>query len=503
MGLFGLTKNSQKDSLLDHHISISELDSVFSILILDSDLKIEHINPQFMKDFGFAKDDLYKRNIDGISADFQVETEERFVWRDVIQSGASLDMKMEAKTGDSVLCRLKIIRKNNNQVWLLFDKPELEKDYSVKSLQESVNLHMQLINNTPDIICFKDGEGKWLLANDADLELFHLTGVDYVGKTDKELVEYTHDNYREAFLTCVDTDEKCWEEKKICRGDEIIAKPDGSEIVLDVIKIPVFNDDGSRKNLIVLGRDVTARRNAESDLVFAKQRAEESDRLKSNFLATMSHELRTPLNAVIGFANLIFEETDIEEMHEFARIINNNSKMLLSLIEDVFDVSLIESDQVQIDHKEFDLIKAISEVYEIFPMELNMLDKLDIEFKLIFDRKSYLFVGDEYRIKQILTNLIRNALKFTREGFIHVRLEIEDEFIDVKVIDSGIGISEEKLTEIFGMFRQVEEGYKRSFGGAGLGLTISKKLAEMMKGDIRVESELSKGSTFTLRLPLS
>lgn len=501
MGLFGFKKDSQTDNLQDYHINVSELDMAFSILILDADLNIVHSNLQFSKEFGYADNELYDQNINKLYADFHEEDKGFFVWENLIYSQLSACLKLRTKTGSSILCRLKVVRKENGHFWLFFDKPE-PADIHLKNLQESVNLHMQLINNTPDIICFKDGQGRWLLANDADLELFYLKGVDYVGKTDKELAEYTHKNYYDAFLTCMDTDEKCWDGKKLSRGDEIITKPDGSKIVLDVIKIPVFNEDNSRKNLIVFGRDVTARRNAESDLVLAKQKAEESDRLKSNFLATMSHELRTPLNAVIGFANLIYEETDIEEMHEYARIINNNSKMLLSLIEDVFDISLIESDQVQIDHKGFDLVKAISEVYEIFPMELNMLDKLDIEFKLIFDRNSYSFKGDEYRIKQILTNLIRNALKFTKEGYIHVKLDILDTFVDINVIDSGIGISEEKLTEIFGMFRQVEEGYKRSFGGAGLGLTISKKLAEMMSGDILVQSELGKGSVFTLRLPI-
>jgi len=111
-----------------------------------------------------------------------------------------------------------------------------------------------------------------------------------------------------------------------------------------------------------------------------------------------------------------------------------------------------------------------------------------------------MFKGDEFRLKQIITNLVRNALKFTKEGFIHLKLAVFDNYLDISVEDSGIGISEDKKIEIFESFRQVEEGYSRSFNGAGLGLSISKKLASMMQGDIMVESQLGKGSTFTLRL---
>ena len=501
MGILETNNQSKAADLPNHFVDLDEIGTIFSIVIIKSDFNIKYINSQFSKDFGYTSDDLLGQSIDHLNAGLNNGKNDQINWRSFLSHQLSVSIQLVSKADNATLCKLKVIEKDNGDFWLLFDLPELVGN-SIQKLQESVNLHLQLINNSPDIICFKEGEGRWLLANESNLELFQLNGVDYKGKTDQELAEYTHKIYRDAFLTCMETDERCWQEGKMSRNDELINKPDGSKIVLDVIKIPIFNKDGSRKNLIVLGRDVTARRNAVSELVVAKKRAEESDKLKSNFLASMSHELRTPLNAIIGFANLIYEEQYIDEIHEYARIINNNSKMLLNLIEDVFDVSLIESDQIQIDQKEFDLIQAITEVFEIFPMELNMLDKIDIELKLLFNKQSYLFKGDEFRIKQILTNLIRNALKFTNEGFIHIQLDVLEKYIDIKVIDSGIGISEEKMQEIFGLFRQVEEGYKRSFGGAGLGLSISKKLANMMKGDILVESELHKGSTFTLRLPI-
>lgn len=501
MSLFKSDKHSQTSDLPNFQLNKDDFNNLISLIILDEQHQIVHLNEQFQSDFGFDPQDYIGKNINSFSVFYKHSKDPKSFWEEHITDKFSACIELKNAHGILDFCRLKVIKKSNGYYWLLFDKVTKEQQ-SFSSLQDSIDLYSELVKHTPDIICFKDGKGKWLFANDADLKLFHLTEVDYIGKTDAELAQYTHEIYKESFEVCMETDEQCWLDGKISRGDEIIQTPEGDKIVLDVIKNPIFNKDGSRKNLIVLGRDVTANRQTEADLKEAKIRAEESDRLKSSFLATMSHELRTPLNAVIGFANLIYEEDDVSEIHEFSRIINNNSKMLLNLIEDIFDVSLIESEQVQINHSEFDLVKSIKEVYEIFPMELNMLDKLDIEFKMILDRETFVLKGDEFRVKQILTNLIRNALKFTQKGYIHIGLKVSDKYWDLSVADSGIGISKDKLQKIFGMFQQVEEGYKRSFGGAGLGLSISKRLADMMKGDILVESELDKGSTFTLRVPV-
>jgi PAS domain S-box-containing protein len=499
MGIFGVKKDSQDKNQSDDFIKVAELDQLFSVLIINSNLNIVYANEQFKENFGFTTSELKNLSIHKIQAKLVNHEQSTNFWTSVINDKFSACVEVQNKSKRFVSSRLKIIQKDNGYFWLLFDTPD-ETDDPFGKLKESMDLHLELINSTPDIICFKDGEGRWLLANQADLELFHLVDVEYFGKTDEELAHFTHEVYKDSFLNCMQTDEICWNQKTLSRSDELIEKPDGSNIILDVIKVPIFNEDGSRKNLIVLGRDVTARRKAESELVNAMKKAEESDKLKSNFLATMSHELRTPLNAVIGFSDLIYDEDDIHEIHDYSRIINNNSKVLLNLIEDIFDVSLIESDQVEIANTDFDILKAIKEVYEIFPVELNKLNKHNIDFKLLLPKESITFKGDEFRLKQILTNLIRNALKFTTEGFIHLKVEVIDNYINISVEDSGIGISEEKKSEIFESFRQVEEGYNRSFNGAGLGLSISKRLAEMMNGDIMVESELGKGSTFTLRL---
>ncbi len=503
MGLFG-KKNSGNSSRADlSYGDYKGFNQLYAILIAQIDGIIITFNDLFSVHFGYQLAE-FDGNLPGI-VQLGIVSKETYsaIYTSIQLSEAySTELQIKTKRGEMATYKLKAAPLPDNKFLLVFDPVRKEKTI-VEDANESNKLFMELINQMPDIICFKDGFGKWLLANTADLNLFQLKGVNYVGKTDADLAPFTHEVYRQAFLNCMETDEKCWNEKVISRGDEIIPTPAGEQIMFDVFKIPVFNADGSRKNLIVIGRDVTEHRKTENDLLLAKQKAEESDRLKSAFLATMSHELRTPLNAIIGFATLIFEEEDLSDIREFSRIINNNSNVLLNLIEDIFDISLIEAQQMQIERHKFDIVKTANEVLEIFPHEIHILDKLDIDLRNLISEKEVFASGDVYRVKQILTNLISNALKFTIKGQVLLKMNNHPDHVEIEIEDTGIGIAPDKIDFIFQMFQQVEEGSKRKYGGAGLGLSISKQLAVFMGGDIKVKSELGKGSVFTLILPKS
>ncbi|NOR86524.1 MAG: PAS domain S-box protein [Bacteroidales bacterium] len=502
------SKNDERDSL--SNLSNNELGGVnitsfYATLLVDAQKKILDVNQEFIKVFGYTNDDILGSNIDILNSNKYQEPFYQDIYDTVEKGGVFSDnILTKTKSGEIILCHLKIIPIQENgkviKYIVIYDQINQEKSLN-QFLGDTNDLFLEMIKHTPDIICFKDGDGKWLLANDADLELFQINGVDYVGKTDADLAEYTHPLYKDAFLTCMDTDEACWEKGEISRSDETIPLPDGGIVILDVFKIPTYHVDGSRKSLIVLGRDVSQRRAVERDLKESMIKAEESDRLKSTFLATMSHELRTPLNAVLGFSDLIYEEKDIGEVHEYSRIINNNGQMLLSLIEDLFDISLIESDQMQVSIAQTDLVELIHEVYEIFPMEISILNRLNLKVFMDIHPSQLVVQTDYFRVKQILTNLLRNALKFTQEGEIVIRLREEADHVQIIVEDTGIGIEPEKLAYIFKIFRQGEDGLSRRFGGAGLGLAISKKLSDLLGGNLTATSELNKGSRFVLRLP--
>jgi signal transduction histidine kinase/CheY-like chemotaxis protein len=244
----------------------------------------------------------------------------------------------------------------------------------------------------------------------------------------------------------------------------------------------------------------------EINLQMAKERAEESDILKSSFLANMSHEIRTPMNAIIGFSELITRKTISQEKKDtYAQYITNSGKTLLNLIDDIIDIAKIEASQLKINKSTTYVNIMFNEILEYINTEKKRNKKDHILFtknEAISDI-NFCVLCDPFRLKQILTNLLNNALKFTFEGIIEFGYLIPNNAtILFYVSDTGIGLSDDKIPLIFERFRQADDTTTRQFGGTGLGLAISKKLVEMMGGRIWAESEKSKGSTFFFTLPL-
>ncbi len=238
-----------------------------------------------------------------------------------------------------------------------------------------------------------------------------------------------------------------------------------------------------------------SRKKAEQDLLKALEKATESDRLKSVFLATMSHELRTPLNAIIGFSEIIERETHLDDILEYNKTINSSGMHLLNIVEDIFDITLIETGEINIDKKDHKLISVLNSVHDIIKVEQRKTDKKHIEIKRITPPNSedFILFTDAVRLKQILINLLKNALKFTTEGYVHYGYSIETikgkTLLKFFVQDSGIGIPKDKQDLIFEMFRQVEDSHTRIYGGTGIGLSISRKLTNLLGGNLWVESD--------------
>ncbi len=238
------------------------------------------------------------------------------------------------------------------------------------------------------------------------------------------------------------------------------------------------------------------------DLKIAKEKAEESDRLKSAFLSNMSHEIRTPMNAIIGFTDLLndSELTDKTKV-ELTGLINHNSDTLLRLIDDIIDLSKIESGQLKIDKRECDIDNIFNLLFEIFNEKRETLSKTKIEIKINnkLKKEDFLIYTDPTRLQQILSNLIDNALKFTEKGFVEYGCFFSDENnqkLTLYVKDTGIGLSPDQQDQIFNRFNKIEEDKRKLYRGAGLGLSISKNLVELLGGKLWVESEKDKGSTF-------
>ena len=239
---------------------------------------------------------------------------------------------------------------------------------------------------------------------------------------------------------------------------------------------------------------------AEQELINARQKAEESDKMKSAFLANMSHEIRTPLNAIVGFSNIIAEEEEVElsteERKEFLGLINSNSELLLKLINDILDLSRIESGKMDFSFKSCNLTDLMKNIYHTH----QVLMPAEVKLQIDIPEKPIVIETDALRLTQVITNFINNASKFTHEGYIRIgyTYDITEETVDIYVKDTGIGIPKEKQQAVFERFNKLDEFAQ----GTGLGLAICQVIIKRFGGEIRLQSEKGKGSCFTIALPL-
>ncbi|KAA5542639.1 PAS domain-containing protein [Roseiconus nitratireducens] len=315
-------------------------------------------------------------------------------------------------------------------------------------------------------------------------------------------------------------------EGKRCVVTLLNYRKDGSPFWNELQLTPVHEGDGTLTHFVGVQHDVTAQREAQEKLKRAnetlankqaalrasQQRALAASETKSEFLANMSHELRTPMTAVLGFADMLRAETDDSNAIEKIDTITRNGKYLLSLLNDILDLSKIEAGKLDIDNESVNVAQVIEDVADLMHVRARQEGiPLIVEFQSEVPRE---VTADRVRVRQILVNLIGNALKFTDEGEVRVTIALERNSdaesngsgaadLVVRVADTGIGMSDEQLQDLFQPFTQGSHRAKRKYGGTGLGLSISKRLVDAMGGDIQVESRKGNGSVFTLRLPVT
>jgi len=263
--------------------------------------------------------------------------------------------------------------------------------------------------------------------------------------------------------------------------------------------------DTKNNTLKKLQEEINYRAEIEKQLIEEKEKADSANKLKSEFLANMSHEIRTPLNAIIGFSELLKGRVSDAKSNDYLESIVSSGKSLLSLINDILDLSKIEANKIELEYAPFNIESLINEIGGVFKLRAQNKG-LDFIVKTEEVNNEYIIL-DELRLRQVLINLVGNAIKFTDKGFIEINLHYGENAIDnlvdlyIDVIDSGIGIAEDQSEPIFEAFQQHSNQSNKAFGGTGLGLTITKKFVQMMKGTINLESKVGKGSKFTIYIP--
>ncbi|MFO1014944.1 MAG: ATP-binding protein [Caulobacteraceae bacterium] len=279
-----------------------------------------------------------------------------------------------------------------------------------------------------------------------------------------------------------------------------INRTDGKEVWANCAVKLIADAQGNPQRLIGAMRDITSHKRAEAALRQAKEEAEEANRAKSAFLATMSHEIRTPLNGVLGMAQAMEQEALSPVQRDRLEVIRQSGETLLAILNDVLDLSKIEAGKLELEQGDFDIAKLARGAHAAFTA---LADTKGLDFNLVIeDEARGVYRGDSTRLRQILYNLVSNALKFTERGEVRVTVDRDEEDLIMTVRDTGIGIPPEQLGRLFRKFEQADASTTRRFGGTGLGLAICRELAQLMGGTVRVSSAENKGTTFTVMLPV-
>jgi PAS domain S-box-containing protein len=376
-------------------------------------------------------------------------------------------------------------------------KLQQQTDEARKALQELDEQKFAL--DAHAIVAITDVKGDITFVNDKFIEISGYQRDELIGKNHRLINSGAHSTQMWADMYKTISSGKIWH-KDICN----VAK-DGRYYWVSTTIVPFMDEKNKPRSYIAIRTDITAEKNAEFKLIEANELAQESVRLKSEFLASMSHEIRTPMNGVIGMLDLLLKtELDETQKHQ-AELAQSSATALLTLINDILDFSKVDAGKMELEYIDFDLRDELGKFAEAMAFKAQekgvelLLDLTEVEKTLVN--------GDPGRIRQILSNIVGNSVKFTNEGYILIKAKLNT--IDstkarliLEMRDTGIGIPEDKIDILFDLFSQVDASTTRKYGGTGLGLAIVKKLCVLMDGDVKVTSKLGYGSTFVVDIAL-
>ncbi len=476
---------------------LSEL--TFEGILIHENGIIADCNLSFARMFGYQREELIGINFidilieedskELIAKNALMEVTEPFEIFGLKKNGEKFPLEQEAKSTT-------ILGKSVRVVAMRDISQRQKAREEIRLSEEKFN---KISNSAHDAIILIDHKGKVSYWNNAATQIFQYSKDEIIGKNLHDLLapaQY-HPAHNEGFKTFLQSGEG----NAVGKTVELEAIRKDGEIIPIELSLSSINMNG-KWNAVGIIRDITVRKKHESEILSAKQQAEEMNRLKTNFLATMSHELRTPLNGILGFAEILKGNLDDEQMSDYADIILKSSIRLLNTFNLIIDLSVIEANELKVRNKPEDIAQLVDTIVEPYKIEATAKGLyLDVIYKI---RKAETST-DQTLFSQSLNNLLNNAIKYTQHGGIKLTLDQTDiegkAYFSISVADTGIGISAKNVSTIYDAFRQASEGYNRAFEGTGLGLHITRRYIDLLNGFIDLESEPGEGSVFTIFIP--
>ena len=471
------------------------------ILILDAGTgKIVDVNPFLIDLLGYSKKEFIEKSIWEIGAfkdiyenkeKFLELQQEEYIRYDDLPLLTSDGRKIQVEFVSNVYLanKIKVIQCN------IRDITERTKT------QNEIKFQADLINYVGQAVIATDLLGKVTYWNNAAEKIYGWSNSESIGQNIMDLTPARQSNEQAIDIMQKLSAGKTW------AGEFHVKRKDGSSFPAFVTDTPILDANGKLTGIIGISSDITERKHAEMELIEAKEKAEESNRLKSAFLTNMSHEIRTPMNGILGFTGLLKNHgLSGDDQQEYIKIIEKSGARMLNIINDLITISTIESHQIENTISETNVNEQVEYIYHSFKLEAEQ-KKLHISFKNELTLDKAFIRTDHEKVFAVFTNLIKNAIKFTQTGSIELGYTVKGDFFEFYVKDSGSGIPEEHKEIFFERFRQGSDSLTRNYQGAGLGLSISKAYVEILGGKIWVENNADKnvndsGSTFFFTIPV-